>query len=221
MCSSFAHAGSATRELTDLRPLLEDVLHVASAQLRGRVNVMREFEDALPQVICAPQQLRQVFLNLVVNAAQAVKDGGQVLVATRLDGDHVVVSVADDGCGIPPELIDRIFDPFFTTKPVGVGPASASASPTRSSPATAAGSRWSRRSAAAPCSACGCPPRRPDGASSRRRDRDGRGSGRTVHLRVPDDAGSPEPARDHATVSSRRSALHQSVVSCSTASSKS
>ena len=117
----FAHAGSAQREHTDLRPLLEDVLHVASAQLRSRVNVLREYDDDLPSVICAPQQLRQVFLNLVVNAAQAVEPGGHVLVATRPDGDHVVVSVGDDGCGIAPDVIDRIFDPFFTTKPVGVG----------------------------------------------------------------------------------------------------
>jgi two-component system NtrC family sensor kinase len=118
---SFAHAGSALRESTDLRPLLEDVLHVASGQLRSRVHVLREFDAELPRVICAPQQLRQVFLNLVINAAQAVDAGGTVLVATRRDGNHVIVSVADDGCGIPPELIDRIFDPFFTTKPVGVG----------------------------------------------------------------------------------------------------
>ena len=118
---SFAHAGSALRESTDLRPLLEDVLHVASGQLRSRVHVLREYDAELPRVICAPQQLRQVFLNLVINAAQAVDAGGTVLVATRRDGDHVIVSVADDGCGIPPDLIDRIFDPFFTTKPVGVG----------------------------------------------------------------------------------------------------
>jgi len=117
----FAHAGSASRESTDLRPLLEDVLHVASAQLRSRVNVLREYDDALPRVVCAPQQLRQVFLNLIVNAAQAVEAGGTILVATRPDRDHVIVSVADDGCGIAPDLIDRIFDPFFTTKPIGVG----------------------------------------------------------------------------------------------------
>jgi two-component system NtrC family sensor kinase len=118
---AFAHAGSATRETTDLRPLLEDALHVASAQLRSRVNVLREYDERLPCVVCAPQQLRQVFLNLVVNAAQAVEAGGHVLVATRADGDHVIVSVGDDGCGIEPELIDRIFDPFFTTKPIGEG----------------------------------------------------------------------------------------------------
>jgi signal transduction histidine kinase len=117
----FAHVGTAQRELTDLRPLLEDVLHVASAQLRSRANVMREYDDDLPQVICAPQQLRQVFLNLVVNAAQAVEPGGNVLVATRQDGGQVIVSVGDDGCGIAPDVIDRIFDPFFTTKPVGEG----------------------------------------------------------------------------------------------------
>src|SRR5262249_36321799 len=118
---SIAHAGSAERVPTDLRPLLEDVLHVASAQLRSRVNVLREFDDALPRVVCAPQQLRQVFLNLVINAAQAVEPGGHVLVATRPDGDYVIVSVADDGCGRPPQLMDRIFDQFLTTKPGGVG----------------------------------------------------------------------------------------------------
>jgi signal transduction histidine kinase len=118
---SFAHAGTTTRETTDLRPLLDDVLHVASGQLRNRVNVIREFEDDLPPVPCAPQQMRQVFLNLVINASQAVEDHGTVLVAARVAGDDVVVSVADDGCGIPEHLVERIFDPFFTTKAVGVG----------------------------------------------------------------------------------------------------
>ncbi len=118
---SFAHAGSDARESTDLHALLDDTLHVASSQLRGRVHVRREYDEDLPSVACAPQQLKQVFLNLVINAAQAVDDGGNVLVATRPDGGHVVVSVADDGCGIAPEIIDRIFDPFFTTKGVGVG----------------------------------------------------------------------------------------------------
>jgi len=117
---SFAHAGSSTREPTDLAPLLDDVLHVASAQLRDRVTVQRDYADA-PPVTCAPQQLKQVFLNLVVNAAQAMEEGGTVRVSVRAEDGSVVVSVRDDGCGIPPELIDRIFDPFFTTKRVGEG----------------------------------------------------------------------------------------------------
>ena len=118
---NFAHAGSTDREETDLRPLLEEVLKVASGKLRDHANVMREFEPDLPPVIGSPQQLKQVFLNLVINAAQAVDAEGSVLVATRRDGDSVVVSVADDGCGIPKEHLDRLFDPFFTTKPVGEG----------------------------------------------------------------------------------------------------
>jgi two-component system NtrC family sensor kinase len=158
---SFAHAGSAGASPPTCDPLLEDVLHVASAQLRSRVNVMREYDDALPRVVCAPQQLRQVFLNLVVNAAQAVEAGGHVLVATRPDGDHVIVSVGDDGCGIAPELIDRIFDPFFTTKPVGVGTGLGLGIATRSSRATAARSRWNPRWEPERCSACGCRWRRP------------------------------------------------------------
>ena len=129
---SFAHAGSASREPTDLRPLLEDVLHVASAQLRSRVNVLREYDDDLPRVVCAPQQLRQVFLNLVVNAAQAVEPGGHVLVATRPDGDHVIVSVGDDGCGIAPDLIDRSSIPSSPRSRSAKARASGSASPIRS-----------------------------------------------------------------------------------------
>ncbi|MEM7413139.1 MAG: ATP-binding protein [Myxococcota bacterium] len=117
----FAHSGSDARESVDVRQLLEDSLRIASIQLRDRVEVWSEFESDLPPVRGAAQQLRQVFLNLVVNAAQAVDDGGTVFLATRVEQDEVVVAVADDGCGIPRDVVDRIFDPFFTTKAVGVG----------------------------------------------------------------------------------------------------
>ena len=118
---NFAHAGSSERELCDLHPLLDEVLKVASTQLLGRVNVIREFDGSLRSVMGSPQQLKQVFLNLVVNAAQSVGPDGTVLVATRREDSAAVVSIADDGCGIPREHLDRLFDPFFTTKPVGEG----------------------------------------------------------------------------------------------------
>jgi signal transduction histidine kinase len=82
--------------------------------------VERDYCD-VPPVLGAPQELKQVFLNLVVNAAQAIAAGDGVRIATRHEGERVVVLVEDEGCGIPPELIERIFDPFFTTKPVGEG----------------------------------------------------------------------------------------------------
>ncbi len=116
----FSHAGHHVREPTDLNQLLEDVLHMAAAQLRGRATVERYYVE-LPAVHCVPQELKQVFLNLIVNAGQAIGDGGTIRIATEARGGFVTVRVEDDGCGIAPENLERIFDPFFTTKRVGEG----------------------------------------------------------------------------------------------------
>jgi PAS domain S-box-containing protein len=116
----FSHAGDSTPQLVDLNPLLDSVLRVSAPQIPMGCPVERDYRD-VPPVYGAPQELRQVFLNLVVNAAQASGAGGGIRVATRCEGARVVVVVEDEGCGIPPELIERIFDPFFTTKPVGEG----------------------------------------------------------------------------------------------------
>lgn len=116
----FSHAGHQLREPTDLNQLLEDVLHMAAAQLRGRAHVERYYVE-LPAVECVPQELKQVFLNLIVNAGQAIADGGMIRIATEARGGFVTVKVEDDGCGIAPENLERIFDPFFTTKRVGEG----------------------------------------------------------------------------------------------------
>ena len=116
----FSHAGHQVREPTDLNQLLEDVLHMAAAQLRGRATVERYYVE-LPAVHCVPQELKQVFLNLIVNAGQAIGDGGTIRIATEARGGFATVKVEDDGCGIAPENLDRIFDPFFTTKRVGEG----------------------------------------------------------------------------------------------------
>jgi len=116
----FSHAGHQLREPTDLNQLLEDVLHMAAAQLRGRATVERYYVE-LPAVSCVPQELKQVFLNLIVNAGQAIADGGTIRIATETRRGFVTVRVDDDGCGIAPEHLERIFDPFFTTKRVGEG----------------------------------------------------------------------------------------------------
>jgi signal transduction histidine kinase len=103
-----------------MNELLDDALQMASAQLRENTSVERLYVD-VPPVHCAPQELKQVFLNLIVNAGQAVGSGGSIRVSTSRVGSDVDVCIEDDGPGIPPEIIDRIFDPFFTTKPVGDG----------------------------------------------------------------------------------------------------
>jgi two-component system, NtrC family, sensor kinase len=81
----------------------------------------------LPDVICNIGELNQVFLNLIVNAAHAISESGKdaqtgrITIGTAAAGEHVEISVIDNGCGIPAENLDKIFDPFFTTKPVGRG----------------------------------------------------------------------------------------------------
>jgi PAS domain S-box-containing protein len=116
----FSHAGSTEHQMVDLNALLDEVLHMAAMQLRTRVRIERDFAE-LPRVSCAPQQIKQVFLNLVLNAGQALDGEGTIRLATRFGGGDVTASVEDDGPGIPPEIIDRIFDPFFTTKKIGEG----------------------------------------------------------------------------------------------------
>jgi signal transduction histidine kinase len=90
--------------------------------VRHRARIERVLAD-VPAVEGSRRELEQVLLNLVINAAQAVdgRDGGFVRVSSGRCGEDVEIAVADNGCGIAPELIERIFDPFFTTKAVGEG----------------------------------------------------------------------------------------------------
>ena len=71
--------------------------------------------------MCDPEQLKQVLLNLVMNAIQATPQGGTVVLAAREDGNKVTIDVHDQGCGINADSLDRVFDPFFTTKETGTG----------------------------------------------------------------------------------------------------
>jgi signal transduction histidine kinase len=116
----FSHAGRAQRSVADPRPLVESALRMAAPQLGLRVRVEKELSP-VPGIHCAPQEIQQVLLNLVLNARQAIEGDGTIRVTLRGEGNQVVLCVEDDGCGIPAEVIDRIFDPFFTTKSVGEG----------------------------------------------------------------------------------------------------
>ncbi len=115
-----AHAGNRRREPADLNVLLDGVLRMAAPQLRDHATVHKHW-GVIPPVTCVPQELQQVFLNLVMNAGQAIGAGGSIQLTSRVEGDCVVVDVDDDGGGIAPEILEKIFDPFFTTKPVGEG----------------------------------------------------------------------------------------------------
>jgi len=116
----FSHAGHRERELADLNELLDQVIRVAAPEIGSGISIDRRYGE-LPLVLCSPQQLKQVFLNLTVNAIHAVDGSGTVVITTRAERNHVRVWIDDDGCGIPDSLLERIFDPFFTTKEVGQG----------------------------------------------------------------------------------------------------
>jgi PAS domain S-box-containing protein len=115
-----AHAGRKQWERADLNGLIDGVLRMAAPQLRDHVRLEKRY-GTRPQVFCAPQELQQVFLNLVLNAGQAIGRSGTIRIITERELSAVNVRVEDDGCGIPEDAISRIFDPFFTTKPVGQG----------------------------------------------------------------------------------------------------
>jgi signal transduction histidine kinase len=116
----FSHAGSGERQSADLRDLVQQSARVARLQLPRRAEVELALEG-LPPIECEPQRLKQLFLNLLVNAAQALGEGGRIRVTGTPHGNGVTLRFLDDGCGIAPEHLERIFDPFFTTKPVGIG----------------------------------------------------------------------------------------------------
>ena len=116
----FSHAGSGERRSADLRDLVQQSARVARLQLPRRAEVELSLEG-LPALECEPQRLKQLFLNLLVNAAQALGEGGRIRVMGIEHEGGVALSFQDDGFGIAPEHLERIFDPFFTTKPVGVG----------------------------------------------------------------------------------------------------
>ena len=115
----FAHSASAARVPTDLNHELEACSRLASAQYPG-VTITESYA-AVPLVPAAAGQLRQVFLNLIVNALQAVSERGNVEISSTLAAGFASVRVRDDGRGIAPEIQHRLFEPFFSTKPAGEG----------------------------------------------------------------------------------------------------
>lgn len=122
---TFARLDHAEVELSDLRESLESTLAIAGPTLKSiGVQVTLEWGE-LPRLRCKPGELSQVFLNLLINAAQAVecrgKGNGRVVIRAREEEGCVALEFEDNGAGMTPDVLGRIFDPFFTTKPVGQG----------------------------------------------------------------------------------------------------
>jgi signal transduction histidine kinase len=117
---SYSRVDESVWQETDINACLDSTLNVARHELKDRAQVVREY-DNLPLIRCCPGQLNQVFMNLIINAAQAMDKPGRITVRSGQLGDWVWADVEDTGNGIAPENVKRIFEPFFTTKPVGQG----------------------------------------------------------------------------------------------------
>jgi PAS domain S-box-containing protein len=116
----FSHVDQVDRQEADLNAAMESTLNVVWNELKYKAEVIRELGE-IPYVDCVPAQINQVFMNLLVNAAQAIPKQGKIFVRSGIENQHVWFEVEDTGTGMSAEVQQRIFEPFFTTKPVGKG----------------------------------------------------------------------------------------------------
>ncbi|HEX5751324.1 MAG TPA: ATP-binding protein [Archangium sp.] len=121
----FSHTAGEELAPVDIHSCLDVVLRMANNELKHTARLERDYAERLPPVSASEGRLSQVFLNLIVNAAHAMRSGGTernvLRVRTALEGEWVRIDISDTGHGIPPEILSRIFEPFFTTKPAGSG----------------------------------------------------------------------------------------------------
>jgi two-component system NtrC family sensor kinase len=114
---SFSKPDQEKRQPVDINSILDEILLLHEKQLKeNNINIASTFAEDIGLVNASKNQLRQIFLNMIANARDAMPNGGTLTVATRRDGDKIVIEIADTGTGIREEHIDKIFDSFFTTK---------------------------------------------------------------------------------------------------------
>jgi signal transduction histidine kinase len=118
----FSRLGKEEMVLLDIASILRQTIFLVSKEfLNRKIKIKTEVAEKLPQVLGSEDQLKQVFLNLLVNAKNSMPQGGEITISTQEMGQTLEIEFADTGCGISEEHISRIFDPFFTTKKEGEG----------------------------------------------------------------------------------------------------
>ena len=117
----YSYMDQGPMQEVDIERGLETTLTIMNHKLKRGITVIRDYAPNLPKVMASGSELNQVWTNIIDNAADAMKDSGKLTVRTARENDFVLVEIADNGSGIPPDALSRIFDPFFTTKGVGEG----------------------------------------------------------------------------------------------------
>ncbi|MGL4884384.1 MAG: sensor histidine kinase, partial [Waterburya sp.] len=114
----FDHSGE--KKLIEISSGLETVLEIYHNRLKHNIEVIRNYQDKF-EIWCYPDELIQVWTNLIHNSIQAMNNNGKLTIITRQENEEVQVIIEDSGCGIPLNIQNKIFEPFFTTKPLGEG----------------------------------------------------------------------------------------------------
>ncbi|TSA55279.1 MAG: hypothetical protein D4R45_02730 [Planctomycetaceae bacterium] len=117
---NFAHPGDEKLKMVNINDNIESTLNIVWNELKYKAIVCKEYGN-IPDILGYPQQLNQVFMNILVNAAQSIKENGEIRISTRVVDGYAEIKFTDTGVGIPKENLPKIFDPFFTTKDVGKG----------------------------------------------------------------------------------------------------
>lgn len=117
---TFVRRGDEIMEMTDAEAVMEGILNIVWNEIKYKAELKKEY-GKIPLVRCNAQEVGQVFINLLVNAAQAISDKGEMTIRTYSTNNHACIAISDTGCGIAPQNMDKIFTPFFTTKGIGKG----------------------------------------------------------------------------------------------------
>jgi PAS domain S-box-containing protein len=118
---TYAHPGDEKLKVADINENIESTLNIVWNEVKFKADVYKEYGD-IPKIYCHPQELNQVFMNILVNAAQAIEGKGEIIISTGVDHqENIEIRIQDNGVGIPEENLSKLFNPFFTTKDVGKG----------------------------------------------------------------------------------------------------
>ncbi len=117
---SFSRVNDADEEDADINEIIRQTVHICAPQVQNKLEVILDLAD-IPLIFCHPAELGQVFLSLLLNAADAIAEKGKVKITTGINESNICIEMRDTGCGISESDLSHIFDPFFTTKDVGQG----------------------------------------------------------------------------------------------------
>ena len=118
---SFSRLDSEDQVFSNIHTGLDDTIIILDTHLKNKVKIIKKYDKSIKEILCYPGQLNQVFMNLIVNAEQAITERGVIIISTKNLGDTVEINFKDDGVGMTDEVQKHIFDPFYTTKDIGEG----------------------------------------------------------------------------------------------------